>query len=103
MKPGLVHTLGPLQGTVDGTPIQTPSQAKYGLGGGFIYSYRCRIKEIFLSTPSACLNYSALTQREFLSQISVTVAMNQPKISKGGLRPMQGAKINCLTTLQPFG
>ncbi len=34
MKPGLVHTPGPLQGTLDGaTHIQTPSQAKYGLEG----------------------------------------------------------------------
>ncbi len=34
MKPGLVHTPGPLQGTIGGaTHIQTPSQAEYGLGG----------------------------------------------------------------------
>ena len=38
MEPGLVHTPGPPQGTIESATLnQTPSQAEHGLEGVFIF------------------------------------------------------------------
>ncbi len=44
MKPGLVHTPGPPEGTTEGaTHIQTPSQAKHGPRGRYALSESAQV------------------------------------------------------------